>query len=479
MSSLAKKSDSADSVVDIARRAKAAARELAMLSASRRNAALLAAAEGIEGHSSEILSANQRDCDEAAPAVESGQMSRALFKRLQTSERGIATMSAGVREVAALPDPLGRQLAVTELDDDLTLYKESCPLGVIGIVFEARPEVVPQVAALALKSGNALILKGGAEAAHSNQALVSIWLEALGQFPDIPSGAISLLQTRADVAEMLTLDRQIDLIIPRGSQEFVRYIAAHSRIPVLGHGEGICHVYVDSSANLTEALAIAFDSKVQYPAACNSAETLLVHEQIAQRFLPEMIARFQAAGVEMRGCPRTIALAQPGQVVPATEEDWASEYSDLVISIKIVNGMDEAIEHIDAYGSAHTETIVTENREAALHFMERVDAAGVFHNASTRFADGFRYGFGAELGISTSKLHARGPVGLRVNHLQVQAVWQRQVVATATVSVRSASAVKKALPNKWIHWATKRTDDGSPAVYCWETNRFVVREADG
>ena len=427
-----------ESVVEIARRAKAAARQLAMLPATLREAALLAAAEAIQEHSLEILAANERDCDDAAHAVETGQMSRALFKRLQTSEQGIAAMSHGVREVAALPDPLHQQLAVTELDDGLTLYKESCPLGVIGIVFEARPEVVPQVAALALKSGNAIILKGGAEAAHSNQALVSIWVEALGQFPDIPAGAISLLQTRADVAELLTLDGDVDLIIPRGSQQFVRYIAEHSRIPVLGHGEGVCHVYVDRKADLDKALEIAFDSKVQYPAACNAAETLLVDEQIAGRFLPEMIARFQAAGVQVRGCPRTVALAPSADVVAATEDDWATEYSDLIISIKVVDSTDEAIKHIDAYGSAHTEAIVTEDREAAAQFMERVDAAGVYHNASTRFADGFRYGFGAELGISTSKLHARGPVGLEgLTTYKYKLFGNGQIVATYSSGERS------------------------------------------
>jgi glutamate-5-semialdehyde dehydrogenase len=314
--------------------------------------------------------------------------------------------------VAALADPLGRLLAVTELDDGLTLYKESCPIGVIGIVFEARPEIVPQIAALALKSGNAVILKGGAEAEHSNQALVSIWRDALTHFLEIPTDAINLLYTRADVEEMLSLENEIDLIIPRGSREFVRYVAEHSSIPVLGHGEGICHVYIDRAADLQKALNIAFDSKVQYPAACNAMETLLVHEEIAGVFLPEMIRRFQAAGVEVRGCPRAIEIGVGGSLVPATEDDWGTEYSDLIVAIKIVVSEDDAIEHINRYGSGHTEAIVTEDTHAASHFMERVDAAGVYHNASTRFADGFRYGFGAELGISTSKVHARGPVGL-------------------------------------------------------------------
>ena len=426
------------SVNEIARRAKAAARLLAVLPHDRRDAALEAAAEAIDQHASEILFANERDCAEAALAVEAGLMSRALFKRLQTNEQGIAAMSAGVREVAALADPLGQQLGVTELDAGLTLFKESCPLGVVSIVFEARPEVVPQVAALTLKSGNAVILKGGAEAVHTNQALVSIWRDALSAFPDIPAAAVSLLQTREDVAELLTLDQQIDLIIPRGSQQFVRYIAEHSRIPVLGHGEGICHVYIDRAADLQKAFAIAFDSKVQYPAACNAAETLLVHEEIAASFLPEMIARFRAADVEVRGCPATVALVHPGEIVSATEADWATEYSDLVISIKIVGSTDEAIKHIDAYGSSHTEAIVTADQATAVHFLERVDAAGVYHNASTRFADGFRYGFGAELGISTSKLHARGPVGLEgLTTYKYKLFGSGQIVASYTSGERT------------------------------------------
>ena len=399
-------------VATVARRARAASRLLAMVPGEQRNGALQVAADALEERKSEILIANRRDCDTAIRAVEEGRMSRALFERLRISEHGIAQMAAGVREVAALADPIGRQLAVTELDDGLTLYKESCPIGVIGIIFEARPEIVPQIAALALKSGNAVILKGGTEAVHSNEALVAIWNKALEPFPDIPRDAINLLFTREDVSEMLSLGEEIDLIIPRGSREFVRYVAEHSSIPVLGHGEGICHVYIDRAADLEKATNIAFDAKVQYPAACNAMETLLVHEESAGRFLPQLITRFQSAGVEVRGCPRTINLGGSADVILASEDDWATEYSDLIISIKVVDSIAEAIEHIDRYGSGHTEAIVTEDREAASQFMERVDAAGVYHNVSTRFADGFRYGFGAELGISTSKLHARGPVGI-------------------------------------------------------------------
>src|SRR6266536_255040 len=399
-------------VAEVARRARAASRLLATVPAECRDAALQAAADAIAARKPEILNANQRDCEQALRAVATGQMARTLFERLRITEQSIKQMAAGVREVAALPDPLGRSLAVTELDEGLTLHKESCPIGVVGIIFEARPEIVPQIAALALKSGNSVILKGGAEAAQSNRALFSIWRQALRQFPEIPAEAINLLYTRDEVSEMLSLADDIDLIIPRGSREFVHHVAEHSSIPVLGHGEGLCHVYVDCAADLAKALSIAFDSKVQYPAACNAMETLLVHEEIAARLLPDLITRYQAAGVEVRGCPRTLELGVAQDVVAASEDDWATEYSDLIISIRIVASVNEAIAHIDRYGSGHTEAIITEDRETAAHFLERVDAAGVYLNASTRFADGFRYGFGAELGISTSKLHARGPVGL-------------------------------------------------------------------
>ena len=402
----------AGGVADVARSAKAAARVLATLPCALRDEILAAAAGLIEERSADILRANEADCERAAADVESGRMSRAMFDRLRTSERGVRQMATGVREVAALADPLGRELAVTELDDRLTLYKMTCPLGVVGVVFESRPDVIPQVAALAIKSGNALLLKGGAEAAHTNETLISIWREALARFPAAPAASLNLLRTRDDVAVMLARDEEIDLIIPRGSKQFVRYVAEHSRIPVLGHGEGVCHVYVDRAADTAKARAITFDSKAQYPAACNAAETLLVHEEIAGQFLPGMVEQFLAAGVEVRGCPRTLALAESASVVPAAEEDWSAEYSDLIIAVKVVSGCDAAIAHIHAYGSGHTETIVTEDKEAAAQFLEGVDAAGVYHNASTRFADGFRYGFGAELGVSTGKLHARGPVGL-------------------------------------------------------------------
>jgi glutamate-5-semialdehyde dehydrogenase len=411
MSVVSKQLEASD-IRQLVRSARKAAHVLATLSGERRNEALLAAANAIEARAAEILAANEKDCAAAQQAVERGELSRAMFARLRTTERGIAEMAAKVRDVARLADPLHRRLSTMELDDDLVLLKETCPLGVVGVVFESRPDVVPQISSLALKSGNAVCLKGGAEATATNSALVSVWRDALSAFPDVPVDSVVLIHTREDVAQILNMHEDIDLIVPRGSDQFVRYVMEHSRIPVLGHGEGICHVYVHGDADLRKAIDVSYDSKVQYPAVCNAMETLLVHQDIAPAFLPQMIAEFRKAGVEVRGCARTQALANGEEVIPATEEDWKKEYSDLIVSIKVVDGVNEAIEHINRYGSRHTESIVTESHDVASRFMEFVDAANVFQNASTRFSDGFRYGLGAEVGISTGKLHARGPVGL-------------------------------------------------------------------
>src|ERR1700693_5262249 len=310
------------------RRSRRAAHVLATLSGERRNEALHAAANAIEARAEEILAANEKDCAAAQQAVERGELSRAMFARLRTTERGISEMAARVGDVAGLPDPLHRRLSTMELDDDLVLHKETCPLGVVGVVFESRPDVVPQISSLALKSGNAVCLKGGEEAAESNAVLVSIWRDALTAFPDIPADSVVLIHTREDVAQILTLHEEIDLIVPRGSNEFVRYVTEHSRIPVLGHGEGICHVYVHSDADLQKAIDVAYDSKVQYPAVCNALETLLVHRDVAAAFLPQMIVQYRAAGVEIRGCARTLKFAGEHEVFPATEDDWKKEYSD-------------------------------------------------------------------------------------------------------------------------------------------------------
>ncbi|HWO29936.1 MAG TPA: glutamate-5-semialdehyde dehydrogenase [Candidatus Acidoferrum sp.] len=399
-------------VSSLVRSARQASRKLALLSNETRKASLLAMADALEGNSDRILGANARDCAAAENLVSSGEMTPALFSRLRIKQSGVAEMAARVREVANLPDPLGKRLAATELDQGLILHKESCPLGVIAVVFESRPDVVPQVASLALKSGNALLLKGGSEAANSNESIVAVWRETLCRFPDIPRESIHLLQSRSDVMELLHLQGEVDLLIPRGSKEFVACMEQNSRIPVLGHGEGICHVFVDRAADLNTAVSVTLDSKVQYPAACNSAETLLVHQDIAAAFLPRVVAELETAGVEIRGCPRVLALLPERRLIPAKEQDWSTEYSDLILSVKIVGSLAQGLEHIHRYGSKHTECIVTEDQAVAERFLQEVDAAGVFHNASTRFADGYRYGLGAEVGISNGKLHARGPMGI-------------------------------------------------------------------
>src|SRR5579863_710771 len=330
-------------VVEAARQARAASRVLARLSNNLRNDILSAAASAIESNAARILEANAEDCRRATPDVTSGKMSAALFARLRIGETGIADMATRIRDVERLPDPLGIELFSMQMDQQLILSKVSVPLGVVGVVFESRPDVVPQVASLALKSGNALLLKGGAEAAETNEILVAIWREVLSNFPSVPKDSIHLLQSRAEVMEILALDREIDLIVPRGSREFVEFVAANSRIPVLGHGEGICHVYVDRAADIDKAIAITIDSKVQYPAACNSAETLLVHEAISKEFVPQIVQKLTMSGVEVRGCARTIALAANENVRPATEDDWATEYSDLILSVRVVDSLHDAI----------------------------------------------------------------------------------------------------------------------------------------
>jgi glutamate-5-semialdehyde dehydrogenase len=393
-------------------RTRRAARTLARLSAGDRNQILLSGADLLEARADEILKANQQDCAALEREIANDRASAALLKRLKTSASGVEDMARQVREVAGLADPLNGALATTELDDGLVLEKVPCPLGVVAVIFESRPDAVPQVGSLAIKTGNGLVLKGGAEARQTNRVLVAIWHDALAALSPSLSGAICALEERAEIMQVLEMDREIDLVIPRGSTEFVNFVFQHSRIPVLGHGSGVCHIYVDSAADLKMATEVVVDAKVQYPAACNSVEKVLVHQQIAREFLPQLVGALESAGVEVRGCARTASLLPDQQIVPATEEDWHTEYGDLKITIKVVRNLDEAIEHINHYGSRHTESILTQDKKTAEVFMGEVDAASVFHNASTRFADGFRYGLGAEVGISNSKLHARGPVGL-------------------------------------------------------------------
>jgi glutamate-5-semialdehyde dehydrogenase len=405
------RTDGAAGAGEAARLGRAASRKLALLPEEQRNHALELAAQRLEENEGQIVAANSEDVRAAEPLLPLGRITAAALARLRVTEKGVAEMAEKVRSVVRLPDPLGRRLSTMELDDGLVLTKETCPLGVVAVVFESRPDVVPQVASLALKSGNAILLKGGSEAARTNEKLMSIWNEALEEC-GVPRDAAQLLQSRSDVMALLELNREVDLLIPRGGKEFVETISRQSRIPVLGHGEGICHVYVHAAADPRKAERIVLDAKIDYPAACNAAETLLVDAAVAGWFLPKIVAKLQAGGVEVRGCERTRAILAGKGVAAASEEDWATEYGDLILSVKVVDGLDAAIGHIHAYGSGHTEAIVTEDAAAAERFLGEIDAAGVYHNASTRFADGYRYGLGAEVGISNGKLHARGPMGL-------------------------------------------------------------------
>ena len=413
----------ASSLPAIAQRTRDSARHLATQPTAVRNQALETIAQAIEAASAEILAANQADCEAATAA----SLSSALFARLKLDETKLKGAIAGIRDVAKLPDPIGAVQLHRELDQGLVLTRLACPLGVVGVIFEARPDAVMQIASLAIKSGNGVILKGGQEAVRSCEALVAAIHRGLAQ-TDIAPTVVQLLTTREETLALLKLDQYVDLIIPRGSNSFVRFVQDNTRIPVLGHAEGICHLYVDKAADVQKAVAIAVDAKTQYPAACNAIETLLVHQAIASEFLLEAVVALQLRNVELRGDDRTLDILN---ITAATEADWSTEYSDLILAIKIVDTLDEAIAHINTYGSRHTEAIATENAETAASFMAQVDAAGVFHNCSTRFADGFRYGFGAEVGISTQKMPPRGPVGLEgLVTYKYQLVGNGQIVAT-------------------------------------------------
>lgn len=380
--------------IEIAKLAKEASLKIASLDESIKNKALNAVADAIEAHKAQIFDANKTDLELAEPLVASGELSKSTFNRLKLDENKMRDMIAGIREIAGLPDPVNKKLFVRELDEGLTLYKVSCPIGVLGIIFEARPDVISQISSLAIKSGNAVILKGGKETTNTNREILNVINLALDKVEGFPPNVIQQVFSRGDVAEMLKCDGYINLIIPRGGNSLVKFIKENTKIPVLGHADGICHIFVDENADLITAQKIIIDAKTQYPSACNSVETLLIHEKFPKK--DELLAALQLEEIKLVDNP----------------ESWAHEYGDKILSFKTVSGVDEAIEHINKYGSGHTDCIVTKDVENAEKFMNNVDSAGVYFNASTRFADGFRYGFGAEVGISTNKTHARGPVGL-------------------------------------------------------------------
>ena len=369
-----------------------------------RNNALVAIAKALEDNMEVIIKANETDLQKA----EEGGLMAPVLKRLKFNKDKISDVIKGINDLVSLPDPLGKVQLKRELDDDLLLVRESCPIGVIGVIFESRPDAMVQIATLCIKSGNCAILKGGSEALNTNRKVFEVIYKAAVE-SGMPQNCMFQVEAREEISELLSCHESVDLLIPRGSNEFVQYIMSNTKIPVMGHADGICHIYVDKDMDMDKAVKVIVDSKTQYTAVCNATETLLVHEDVAEKLLPALNEALKSKNVEVRGSEEVGAIIDCKQ---ATEEDWKTEYLDFIISVKTVRNIEEAISHINKYGSHHTDCIITEDNEAAEKFMKYVDSAGVYQNCSTRFADGYRYGFGAEVGISTGKLHARGPVGL-------------------------------------------------------------------
>jgi len=396
-----------DYVEDLVTRAKRAANRLATLSTSVKNQALLAMADALEAQSEMLLAANERDIDAFGAAPEK----KAMADRLRLTPARIAEMAAGLREVAKLPDPLGGVPKMWTRPNGMQVGRVRVPIGVIGIIYESRPNVTADSAALCLKSGNACVLRGGSEAIHSNTAIAAVLSEA-AEKAGVPAGAISFVERpdREIVPVLLKKDRAIDLIIPRGGESLMRIVTEHSTIPVLKHDAGICHVYVDGDADPLMAEQVCFNAKVQRPSTCNAMETLLVHQGLARTWLAGFIEKLVAAKVEVRGCQKTCQLSTSAK--PAGEDDYGKEFLDLTLAVKVVKNIDEAMDHIARYGSCHTEAIVTNDYQKAMRFLREVDASAVMVNASTRLNDGYQFGLGAEIGISTSRIHARGPMGL-------------------------------------------------------------------
>ncbi len=377
---------------NIAKAAKAASLEIADINSDLKNRALSDIADALEKEKEQIFEANKKDLKEAEKLVETGEISKSVFNRLKLDNNKMRDMLQGIRDIVKLEDPVNKKLLVRQLDEGLTLYKVSCPIGVLGIIFEARPDVIAQISSLAIKSSNAVILKGGKESINTNKTILDIINKTLDKVAGFPKNVLQQVFSRDDVAQMLKCDKYINLVIPRGGNKLVKFIKENTKIPVLGHADGICHIFVDETADFETAKKVIIDAKTQYPSACNAVETLLIHEKF-KADLPQVLL---SAGITLVNNPET----------------WAFEHGDTTLAYKTVKNLDEAIEHINTYGSGHTDCIITQNRENAEKFMNKVDSAGVYWNVSTRFADGFRYGFGAEVGISTNKTHARGPVGL-------------------------------------------------------------------
>lgn len=396
-----------DDVLKIAKTAREASFGIARVDTGVKNRALALMAESLEKNAELLKQENRKDLEGA----EKKGLSKAMIDRLTLSDKVISGMAGGLREVAQLPDPVGEVTKMWKRPNGLLVGRMRIPIGVIGIIYESRPNVTADAAGLCLKSGNAVVLRGGSEAIYSNTAIAKVLNSACVE-AGIPDGAVQVIPTvdREAVLEMLKLEDYIDLIIPRGGEGLIKFVVENSKIPVIKHYKGVCHVFVDESADIAMAEKIAFNSKVQRPGVCNAMETLLVHKNIADRFLPSMYKKYKEAGVELRGCPKTVAILK--DIKAATEEDWDAEYLDLILAVKVVDSLDEAIAHISKHGSLHTESIVTKDYANSQRFLKEVNSSTVLINASTRFSDGFQLGLGAEIGISTTKIHAFGPMGL-------------------------------------------------------------------
>ncbi|MBW5396769.1 glutamate-5-semialdehyde dehydrogenase [Brachyspira pilosicoli] len=397
-------------LIDLVKNAKDSTYKLQSLSTDIKNKALLEIADKLEQNKNIIFEANKKDLEYAKKLLDENKISLSMFNRLKLDENKMIDIISGIKDVVKLEDPINKVLLETELDDNLLLKKISCPIGLIAVIFEARPDVISQISSLCIKSSNAVILKGGAEGENTNKAIFNIINETLENIKEFPKNSVNLVFTREDIKELLSMDKYVDLIIPRGGNSLVQYIKSNTNIPVLGHADGICHLYIDESANQEKALKICLDSKAQYPSACNAVETILINKNIANEYLQKLYNLFKENNIKMNGCEEVRKILNQSDIGEVKE--WHVEYGDKEVSLKIVENTEEAYNHINKYGSHHTDSIVSENKDNIEKFMTYVDSANVYCNTSTRFSDGFRYGFGAEVGISTNKTHARGPVGL-------------------------------------------------------------------
>lgn len=395
-------------LIDLVKNAKDSTYKLQSLNTEIKNYALLEIAKNIEKRKSEIFEANNKDLENAKELLNNKKISLSMFNRLKLDDNKMIDIISGIKDVIKLEEPINKILTETELDDNLILKKVSCPIGLIAVIFEARPDVISQISSLCIKSSNAVILKGGSEGENTNKIIFEIINQVLSDIKEFPKNSVNLVFSREDIKNILSMDKYIDLIIPRGSNDLVQYIKANTNIPVLGHADGICHLYIDESANIENALKICLDSKAQYPSACNSVETILINNNIANEFLKKLYSLFKENEIKMNGDEEVKKILSDIGIV----KDWHKEYGDKEVSLKIVENTEEAYKHINKFGSHHTDSIISENKENIEKFMTFVDSANVYSNVSTRFSDGFRYGFGAEVGISTNKTHARGPVGL-------------------------------------------------------------------